>query len=148
MWCVGMIYGIFVVWCNVLVWLTGMVCWCSVGWFAMVTYVVHMFSWYLQIIKLWVLYYVHHCPADSKLSFNILFIPFSPFSLQVSYTFVYSNESSNLQQLNVAFVLANIRENFVQKFSIKFLKVMNGAAWITKWSLNFTWDNVYFFMRK
>ncbi|XP_028399905.1 tectonic-3-like [Dendronephthya gigantea] len=41
---------------------------------------------------------------------------------EVSYTFTYSNESSNLERLKVAFVLANIRENFVQKFSIKFLK--------------------------
>ena len=41
---------------------------------------------------------------------------------EVAYTFVYSNETSNLKQLNVSFVLQNIQENFLQKFSIRFLK--------------------------
>ncbi|CAB4003804.1 Hypothetical predicted protein, partial [Paramuricea clavata] len=41
---------------------------------------------------------------------------------EVAYTFIYSNESSNLEQLNVSFVLENIRDNSLQKFSIKFLK--------------------------
>ncbi|CAB3995405.1 Hypothetical predicted protein, partial [Paramuricea clavata] len=41
---------------------------------------------------------------------------------EVAYTFTYSNESSNLEQLKVSFVLQNIQDNFLQKFSISFLK--------------------------
>ena len=51
-------------------------------------------------------------------SHHFLFLP------QVSYTFLYSNESAHLQQLNVSLVLENIQENFVQKFSVRFLKVL------------------------
>jgi hypothetical protein len=47
---------------------------------------------------------------------------------QVAYTFTYSNESSNLEQLTVSFVLQNIQDHFLQKFSIRFLKVKHGVV--------------------
>ncbi|XP_046859607.1 tectonic-1-like [Xenia sp. Carnegie-2017] len=49
---------------------------------------------------------------------------------EVSYLLVYNNDSSTLKAMNVSLLLGNVRENFVQRFSIRFLKEGKEEAFV------------------